>query len=179
MTRTVGGRGEDGRMLRDVAEGVAAAIRADPAIAADGRVSVVVEDLADYGFEIERAIAQLGVCVTVAVTGFRKREGCGPFVAGTLALQISCYEHPSLNRDDPSAKTAQWVAEHLARTLNWRRFPFLASKMVFRDFSRDDVEEANIVRGTYEVEHVLGAEDSHIGPRANNANCPADGGAKE
>lgn len=34
MTRTVGDRREDGRMLRDVAQGMAEAIRADPAIAA-------------------------------------------------------------------------------------------------------------------------------------------------
>lgn len=153
-------------MLRDIADGIADFIRSDPAIAEDGRVTVVVEDLADYSFEIGRAISQLGVCVTVAVTGFRKREGVGPMVAGTLTLQISCYEHPSLNRDGAAAKTAQWVAERLARLLNWRKFPFLAAKMVFRDFSRDDVEEANIVRGTYEVEHVLGAEEDALRPDA-------------
>lgn len=162
-------------MLRDVAEGIAQAIRDDPAIAADGHVSVVVEDVADYGFEIGRAIAQLGVCVTVAVTGFRKREGCGPFVAGTLTLQLSCYEHPTLNRDDPSAKTAQWVAERLARTLNWRKFPFLGAKVVFRDFSRDDVEEANIVRGTYEVEHALGFEDAYFGGGTGNESMGSAG----
>lgn len=166
-------------MLRDIAEGIAQAIREDPAISGDGRVSVVVEDKADFGFEISRAIAQLGVCVTVAVTGFRKREGCGPFAAGTLALEISCYEHPTLNRDDPSAKTAQWVAERLARTLNWRKFPFLAAKVVFRDFQRDDVEEANIVRGTYEAEHVLGAEDAHFGLDADNGNASGNGAAAE
>lgn len=38
MTRTVGGRREDGRMLRDVAKGIAEAIRTDPAIAADAQV---------------------------------------------------------------------------------------------------------------------------------------------
>ena len=159
-------------MLREITEGIAKFLREDSVLAEDGRVSVVVEDKSNYAFEIERAIAEVGVCVTIAVTDFRKRDNTGPFVAGTLTFQISCYEHPSLNRDDVSAKTAQWVAEYLSRLLNWRKFPFLATKMLFKNFSRDDVDEANIVRGTYEVEHILGAEDRYFHPQEQHT---ADG----
>ena len=147
-------------MLREVEEGIAAIIRNDPYILAARNISVVVEDKACLAFEIAQAIGSLGVCVTVAVTGFDKRADLGPMVQGTLHIEISCYEHPELNRQDASAPTAQGVAEHLARILNWRRVPQLTNKIIFRDFSRDDVEEANIVRGRYEAEHRLGFEEN-------------------
>lgn len=163
-------------MLRDITEGIARFLREETALAKDGRISIVVEDKANLAFEIERAIAEVGVCVTIAVTDFRKRDQTGPFVSGTITFQITCYEHPVLNRDDESAKTAQWVAEYLSRVLNWRKFPFLAAKMLFRSFSRDDVEEANVVRGTYEVEHILGVEDRYFRPKENENEDAADGG---
>lgn len=154
-------------MLREVEEGIAAVIRDDPAILAAGNVSVVVEDKACIAYEIAKALGELGVCVTVAVTGFTKRQDLGPMVQGTLAVEIACYEHPTLNRQDPSTPTAQWMAEHIARILNWRKVPQLTNKLIFRDFSRDDVEEANIVRGRYEAEHRLGFEETAQGQPVN------------
>lgn len=146
--------------LREVEEGIAAVIREDPAILAAGNISVVVEDKACLAYEIAKALGELGVCITVSVTGFDKRADLGPMVQGTLHFEIACYEHPTLNRTDASTPTAQWAAEHLARILNWRRIPQLTNKLIFRDFSRDDVEEANIVRGRFEAEHRLGFEEN-------------------
>lgn len=142
-------------MLRDVAEGIADAIRSDPYILANGNISVVVEDKARLSFEIAKAIGGLGVCVTVAITGFRKRDQLGPMVQGTLSVEIACYEHPELNRNDASTPTAQSVAERLSLILNWRQITQITNKLIFRDFSRDDVEEANIVRMRFEAEHRL------------------------
>lgn len=147
-------------MLREVEEGIADAIRTDPYVLSSGSVSVVVEDLADISYEIAKALGETGLCVTVAVTGFRKRDDVGPMVQGTLTVEIACYENPTLNRQDASTPTAQGMAEHLARTLNWRKLPQLTNKLIFKDFSRDDVEEANIMRGRFEVEHRLGFEEA-------------------
>lgn len=141
--------------LRDVAEGIAEAIRADAYLHEHGNVAVVVEDKAVVGYEIANAIAQTGVCVLVAVTGFRMVDR-SPVLQGNISLQISCYEHPELNRDDAGTLTAQGVTEHLAKILHYRRFPFLANQLIFKDFSRDDVDEANIVRSNYEVNTLIG-----------------------
>ena len=94
-------------MLRNVENGIANAIREDPVILSSGTVTVIVEDLADISYEISKALGELGVCVTVAVTAFDKRESLGPMVQGTLHVEITCYENPSLNRQDTSTPTAQ------------------------------------------------------------------------
>lgn len=146
-------------MLRDIAQGIADYITKDEVLRERGLVSVVVEDKADYGFEIATAISQLGVCVTVAITGFRVVAN-SPVLEGTLQVQISCYEHPALNRADLSCQTAQFVNERLARILHYHRFPFLRGQFILKDFSRDDVDDANITRGNYEVHTRLGFEDA-------------------
>ena len=158
--------------FRDIAEGIAEAIMGDDALHDDGHISVVVEDNGDFNFQISEALGQMGVCITVAVVGFRRVER-SPIPQGTLELQISCYEHPSLNRGDPSNLTAQGAMERLVKILHYRHFPFLANQMIFRDFRRDDVEEANIVRGSFEANTLLGFEDAWAEERRNqNKNPP-------
>lgn len=149
-------------MLRDIAQGIADYIADDEILHNKGNITVVVEDKADIGTAIATAIGQLGVCVMVAVTGFR-RKNTSPLLQGDVQIQVSCYEHPSLNRDDLSTMTAQGVTERIAKILNYKRFPFLVGQMLFRDFSRDDVDEANIVRSNYEVHTRLGFEDGYFG----------------
>lgn len=156
--------------MRDIAEGVAEAIMEDDVLHEYGNVSVVVEDEGDFNYRISEALGQMGVCVTVAVVAFRRVER-SPVLQGTLELQISCYEHPSLNRDDPSTMTAQAVMERLAKILHYRRFPFLANQMIFRDFRRDDIDEANIVRGSFEANTLLGFEDAWAEERRNGNNA--------
>lgn len=140
--------------LRAVTEEIAAFIRDDNVLRERGKVTVVVEDKADVGFEVAQAIASLGVCVLVSVTGFRRRQN-SPIAQGTLELQISCFEHPTINREDGMTLTAQGVSERLAYILHYHRFKSNAGQLLLRDFSRDDVDEANIVRSNYEVEHAL------------------------
>lgn len=142
-------------MLRDIAEGIARYIRDDHVLHDDGHVTVVVEDKADVGFEIQQALGRLGVCVLVAITGFRRVDG-SPVLQGTVEIQVSFYEHPSLNRDDLSVLTAQGACERVANILHYHHFPFLVGQMIFKDFQRDDVEEANIVRANFEVNTHLG-----------------------
>lgn len=154
-------------MLRDVAQGIADFIAQDPVLNERSHVSVVVEDKADVGYEVADAIAQTGVCVLVAVTGFRRVDN-SPLLQGTAQFTVSCLEHPTLNRDDPSTLTAQGVAERLARILHYREFPFLANKIIFRDFSRDDVDEANIVRISFEANTLLGFEDAWLAEQQQN-----------
>lgn len=149
-------------MLRDVAQGIADYIADDEILHNEGNITVVVEDKADIGTAIATAIGQLGVCVMVAVTGFRRKD-TSPLLQGDVQIQVSCYEHPSLNRDDLSTMTAQGVTERIAKILNYKRFPFLVGQMLFKDFSRDDVDEANIVRSNYEVHTRLGFEDGYFG----------------
>lgn len=156
--------------LRDIAEGIAEFIAEDKALHDNGHVSVVVEDKGDYYYQISEALGQLGVCVTVAITGFRRVDRSPVRMQGTLEVLISCYEHPTLNRDDPSVLTAQGVMEHLSRILHYKRFPFLANQFIFKDFRRDDVEEANIVRGDFEVNTLLGYEDEWAKARRNGDN---------
>lgn len=155
--------------LRDIAEGIAEAILEDDVLHDDGNVSVVVEDKGDFNYQIAEALGQMGVCVTVAVAGFRRVER-SPVMQGTLELQISCYEHPSLNRDDSATLTAQGVMERLAKVLHYRRFPFLANQLIFKDFRREDSDEANIVRGDFETNTVLGYEDEWAEARRNGNN---------
>lgn len=170
-------------MLRDVAQGIADFIAGDEYLRERGHVSVVVEDKANFNFEIEQAIGSLGVCVTIAVADFRRVDrspklpkGLAGMVAaaddgsiqGTLKLEISCYEHPTLNRDDPSTLTAQGVMERLARILHYRRFPFLANQLLFQSFRRDDIDEANVLRGDFEVNTLLGYEDEWAASKNNN-----------
>jgi hypothetical protein len=136
--------------LRRIAEGIAEFIAQDEVLHEDGHVSVVVEDKGDFGYQIAEALGSLGVCVTVAVTSFSNVPN-SPLAQGRLELQISCYEHPTLNRDDPSVLTAQGVMERLVDILHYRRFPFMPNQLIFKDFRREDSEEANIARGNFET----------------------------
>ena len=154
-------------MLRDVAQGLADFIMEDKVLHDRGHVTVVVEDKADVGFEVVQAISQLGVCVLVAVTDFRRVDR-SPVIQGTIQFQISCYEHPALNRDDPSTLTAQGVMERLVEILHYRRFPFIANQMLFQSFSRDDTDEANVIRGNFEANTLMGYEDKWLAARNNN-----------
>ena len=148
-------------MLRDIAQGIADFIADDEVLHDDGNVTVIVEDKADVGMAIANAIGQLGVCVLVSVVGFRRKDS-SPIVQGPLQIQVSCYEHPALNRDDLSTLTAQGVTERIAKILHSHQFPFLVGQMRLSDFSRDDVDEANICRSNYEVNTALGYEDNYF-----------------
>lgn len=153
-------------MLRNVAEELKKYIEEDSVLHDDGHVSVVVEDKADVSYEIANAIAQTGVCVLIAITGFRRVQQ-SPIPQGMLQIQFVCYENPSLNRDDLSILTAQGVSERLVKILHYQKFPFLLGQMIFQDFSRDDAEEANIVRGNYEVCTTLDFADEYYASLAN------------
>ena len=155
-------------MLRDIAEGVAEFIREDEYLRDHGRVSVVVEDKANVGFEVEQAVGSLGVLVLVSITGMSNLDR-SPVLQVNIDMQISCYEHPSLNRDDPDTLTAQGVSERIAQILHYRRFPFLVGQMVFRDAGRDDVDDANILRSNYRVQTELGYENGYFNPSAESS----------
>ena len=141
--------------FRRIAEGIAEFIARDEILHDEGHVTVVVEDKGDYSFQILEAIGSLGVCVTIAVVGFRRVDR-SPIPQGTLELQISTYEHPTLNRDDPSVLTAQGVMERLIEILHYHRFDFMPNQLIFKDFRRDDTDEANVVRGNFETNTILG-----------------------
>lgn len=145
-------------MLRDVAEGIAEYVRKDAVLSGVRGFTVVVEDKADFGNEISLAIGRLGVCVTIAVTGFVRVQQ-SPIPQGVVRFQISCWENPTLNREDLSDMTAQAVAERLVAILHWHKFPFTVGQFLFVDFERDDVPEANVVRMNFEVNTVLGYEE--------------------
>lgn len=156
--------------LRDIAEGLAEAIMEDEVLHDDGNVSVVVEDKGDFNYQISEAISQMGVCVTIAVTGFRRVDR-SPILQGTLEFQVSCYEHPSLNRNDAATLTAQGVMERLAKVLHYRQFPFLANQLIFKEMRREDIDEANVMRGDFEANTLLGYEDSWAEERRNGADA--------
>lgn len=141
--------------LREIAQAIADVVRDDPVLREDGKVTVVVEDKAVVGVEIQKALAVSGVCVLVAVTGFR-RDDRSPVLQGNVELQISCYEHPVLNRDDLSTMTAQGVAERIAQVLHYAILPELVGQVIFKDMARDDVDVANIVRANYEAQAHIG-----------------------
>lgn len=144
---------------RLIAQEVADFILSDPQIHASGNVSVVVEDKGDFAFQINQALGSLGVCVTIAVTGFRRVDK-SPILQGVLDVQISAYEHPSLNRNDESVRTAQGVMERVAEILHYHQFVHADNIFLFKDFSRDDVDEANIVRGNFEVMTRIGCAEA-------------------
>ena len=154
-------------MLRDIAEGIAEFIREDEYLRDHGQVSVVVEDKANVGFEVEQAVGSLGVLALVSVTGMSNLNQ-SPVLQVNIDIQISCFEHPSLNRDDPDTLTAQGVSERIAQILHYHRFPFLVGQMVFKDAGRDDVEDANILRSNYRVQTELGYEDGYFNPSAES-----------
>lgn len=137
-------------MLRRVAQEIADFIEADDVLHDAGHVTVVVEDKADVGFELQQALGRTGVCVLVAVTGFRRVDR-GSLPQGDAEIQISCYEHPVLNREDPANMTSQSVMERLVNILHYERFESTVGQMVFESFSRDDIDEANVVRGNFKV----------------------------
>lgn len=153
-------------MLRECAEGIKEFIEKDPVLRDFGHLTVIVEDKASVSFELANALGQLGVAVMISVTGF-DRVDRSPIIQGNLQIQISCYEHPELNRDDDSTMTAQGVSERLATILHYTRFPFFVGQMIFKNFSRDDTDDANIVRGNYEVNTKLGFEDEYFHPVEN------------
>ena len=155
--------------FRRIAEGIAKFIAEDEVLHDNGHVSVVVEDKGDFSFQILEAIGSLGVCVTIAVAGFRRVDR-SPVPQGTLELLISCFEHPTLNRDDPSVLTAQGVMERLIEILHYRRFDFMPNQLIFKDFRRDDTEEANIVRGNFETNTILGYPDRFVENNGNTNN---------
>lgn len=155
-------------MLRQIAEGIADFIRADEYLSECGNISVVVEDKAAVGFEVARALGGVGVLVLISVTGFRRYDRA-QVLAGDIEFQISCFEHPELNRAGLDTPTAQGVAEYLAKILHYHRFPFLVGQFIFKDAGRDDVEEANIVRSNYTVHTQLGYEDNYFSSAAKTA----------
>lgn len=155
---------------RDIAEGIAEFIAEDEVLRKDGNVSVVVEDKGDFNWQISEALGQMGVCVTIAVVSFRRVDK-SPILQGNLELQISCYENPSLNRTDAATLTAQGVMERLEEILHYRRFPFLANQLMFKESRRDDVDTANIVRGDFEVNTLVGYERAWAAERRNKDNA--------
>ena len=155
--------------FRRIAEGIAKFIAEDEILHDNGHVSVVVEDKGDFSFQILEAIGSLGVCVTIAVTGFRRVDR-SPIPQGTLEFEISCYEHPTLNRDDPSTLTAQGVMERLVGILHYRRFDFMPNQLIFKDFRRDDTDEANVVRGNFETNTLLAFGERKVESNGNTNN---------
>jgi hypothetical protein len=145
--------------FRDIADGIAKFIEQDQVLHDDGNVTVVVEDRGDFGFQIQQALGQLGVCVTVAIASFSRVDN-SPILQGKVELQISTYEHPALNRSDPALLTAQGAMERIVRILHGRRFPFLANRMLFGGLRRDDTDEVNIVRGDFSANTLLNFEQT-------------------
>jgi hypothetical protein len=148
-------------MLRDIAQGIADFISEDEILHRDGDVTVVVEDKSDIGTEIANALGQLGVCVLVAITGFRRVDGLA-IPQGAIQFQISCFENPILNREDLSTLTAQGVMERIVTILHYKKFPFILGQVIFQDFARDDVDEANIVRGNFEAHTTLNFSEEYF-----------------
>lgn len=142
--------------LRDIATRIAAIIGEDPVMTDSGNLSVVVEDKGDYAFKIAQALGSLGVCVTVAVTGFRRVDR-SPVLEGTVDLEISTYENPALNRADESYMTAQKAMERISEILHYAMIDGLEHPVIFKDFRREDVDDANIVRGSFETHAKLGS----------------------
>lgn len=142
-------------MLRKLAQEIADRLKDDGALNADGRTTVVVEDAADVLFEVQRALGATGVCVLVAVVGF-KRLDRGARAQGDAEVQITCYEHPALNRRDPSSLTAQGAMERIATLLHYSRLPSAVGQCVFEGFSREDADAANVVRGDFKIHVLLG-----------------------
>ena len=146
-------------MLRELAQEIADCVRDDADLNADGRTTVVVEDKADVSFEVSNALGAAGVCVLVAILGFRRQDRAAT-AQGDVEFQISCYEHPELNRADGSTLTAQGAMERIALLLHYRRLPSAVGQCVFEGFSREDVDTANIVRGSFKVHALLGERGS-------------------
>lgn len=141
--------------LRSIAEGIARCIAEDKFLHDRCHLTVVVEDKGDYGYRIAEALGATGVCVTVAVTGFNRVDR-SPLLQGNLNIQISTYEHPSLNRDDPSTLTAQGAMERTCSLLHYRRFDFVPNRLIFKSFRREDTDDVNIVRADFETNVLIG-----------------------
>ena len=156
-------------MIKDIEQGIADYIAEDQYLHDHGHVTVVVEEKADTAFEIQQSLAQLGVCVLVEVPSFNRNDRM-PNIQGTLSIEIVCYEHPALNRDDEATLTAQATMERIARILHYKKFPFLIGPVIFKGFNRDDVEDANVVRGNFEVYTRLGHEEMFMDNNKENDN---------
>ena len=147
--------------LREIADDIADFIREDEEFKPISNLKVVVEDKADIATEIQNAIAQTGgMCVMVCTPGFRRRSQTGPLVQGTLDIEIRVYEQPSLNRGVQGAFTAQQVAELLMVLLHYRKLPSIQNWLNFKDFVRQDVDEANIVSVNFDTEFSFGVRAS-------------------
>lgn len=138
--------------IKRIVEMIAELISSDEVLHNEGKVSVVVEDKGNYEYKIREALAIDGVCVTIAVVSFRRVDK-SPLMRGDLEMQISCFEHPDLNRsDDIGNMTAQNVMTHIADNYHYRNIDNGAGPLIFSDFSRDDTDEVNIVRGNFRIQ---------------------------
>ena len=140
--------------LRSIGEGLAEYIMQDKVLHDDGKVTVLVEDKANVWFEAANALSVAGVTVLIAMREFRRQPN-SPILQGTLSIDISCMENPELNRDDSATLTAQAVMERIAQILHYARLPCLSNVILFDNFSRQDEEDTNIVRGAFTTNTVL------------------------
>jgi len=132
--------------LRHVAEEIAEGIREDEYLRESGKMAVIVEDNADIRTEIELGLAESGLQIVVAVTGFDRRGDSGAVLTGTVAIEIRILENPSLNRSESEGLTAQNAAEHLATCLHWSLWETVNGPLRFSGMNRDDVDGINVMR---------------------------------
>lgn len=108
--------------LREDTETIAKEIRKLAEEMRWSNITVLVEDKGDILFETQKAINKVGVLVVVTVDRFARRANSGQLLTGTLTIDITASENVQVNRSRADNKTAQGVAEEIARTFHWKEF---------------------------------------------------------
>ncbi len=108
----------------------------------EGPVAVLVEDDVDPAAEVARALAKTGVTVLVAATGHVRQPGSGASTAGDLALELTCFENPKLNRRPRSAcMTVTKAAETCKDALHG--LTVLNHRVLYVDMERTDADNTD------------------------------------
>ena len=143
--------------FRDIAEGIADYIRSLGCFDGRSDITVIVEDKGVIEKEIAQSLSFAGVCILIAVMGFDRLGSSGPILRGNLKLEFRVMEHPFANREKQGSMTAQQVMELLIQNTHWRTFDGMDGRpLLFQDFSREDTDEVNVVRGNWSGEVSLG-----------------------
>lgn len=142
--------------FRDICENLAAYIRTLDGIKGNSAVTVIVEDKGDIDSQIAEALGYAGVTIMIGVIGFDRKPNSGELITGNLKLELRIMERPAVNRNEQGHITAQQMIEKLILDLHWKRVVGMSGPIKFKDFSRDDTNELDIIRSNFAGECSLG-----------------------
>ena len=97
---------------------------------------VIVEDLGDIANGIETYFGKSTRCVVVMFAGSEPvKQGAG-LLLDSVKIAVRCYDKPSLTRVDNPGLTLLGMAQEIARALQGKKSPGMASCLFYRGISQ-------------------------------------------